>query len=85
MFLLFKAHRAPNFKMIQFIFKDRNKITLCFILICIIGFYVVSESKAQGHSPAFKVIAFYTARNDQAHISFVHEANKWFPKMAAAI
>jgi hypothetical protein len=29
------------------------------------------------------VIAFYTARNDQAHISFVHEANRWFPKMAA--
>lgn len=32
----------------------------------------------------FRVIAFYTAKNDQAHISFVHEANKWFPKMAAA-
>jgi hypothetical protein len=30
----------------------------------------------------FKVIAFYTAKNDQAHISFVHEANKWFPKIA---
>ena len=24
------------------------------------------------------MIAFYTAKNDQAHISFVHEANKWF-------
>jgi hypothetical protein len=32
----------------------------------------------------FRVIAFYTAKNDQAHISFVHEANKWFPEMAAA-
>jgi hypothetical protein len=31
----------------------------------------------------FKVIAFYTAREDQAHISFVHEANKWFPQVAA--
>jgi len=30
---------------------------------------------------AFKVIAFYTARQDLAHISFVHEANKWFPGM----
>jgi len=30
---------------------------------------------------AFRVIAFYTARNDQAHISFVHEANRWFPAM----
>jgi uncharacterized protein len=26
----------------------------------------------------FKVIAFFTAKNDRAHISFVHEANKWF-------
>jgi len=31
----------------------------------------------------FRVIAFYTAKNDQAHISFVHEANRWFPKMAS--
>lgn len=31
---------------------------------------------------SFKVIAFYTARNDLAHISFVHEANRWFPAMA---
>lgn len=26
-----------------------------------------------------KVLAFYTAKEDAAHISFVHEANKWFP------
>src|SRR5215510_8035683 len=37
----------------------------------------------QYESSRFKVIAFYTERNDLAHISFVHEANKWFPKMAA--
>lgn len=35
------------------------------------------------NKPRFSVIAFYTAKNDQAHISFVHEANKWFPLMAA--
>lgn len=33
--------------------------------------------------PRFKVIAFYTAKEDRAHISFVHEANRWFPAMAA--
>jgi uncharacterized protein len=33
--------------------------------------------------PLFRVIAFYTARSDAAHISFVHEANRWFPKIAA--
>lgn len=31
----------------------------------------------------FNVIAFYTGREDLAHISFVHEANKWFPQTAA--
>ena len=37
---------------------------------------------AQTNKKPFHVIAFYTARNDQAHISFVHEANEWFSKMA---
>lgn len=32
--------------------------------------------------PEFRVIAFYTGKNDQAHISFVHEANEWFARMA---
>ncbi len=45
--------------------------------ICYLGF---SQSKKVNSK--FKVIAFYTAKNDQAHISFVHEANKWFPKIA---
>ncbi len=36
----------------------------------------------QNSKPKFRVIAFYTAKSDQAHISFVHEANKWFPQMA---
>jgi len=34
-------------------------------------------------SPLFKVIAFYTGKSDQAHISFVREACHWFPKTAA--
>jgi hypothetical protein len=40
------------------------------------------SSFAQGTGKPFKVIAFYTAKNDQAHISFVHEAHRWFSKMA---
>lgn len=28
------------------------------------------------------VIAFYTAKNDQAHISFVYEANRWFSELS---
>lgn len=31
----------------------------------------------------FSVISFYTGKNDTAHISFVHEANKWFSKMSS--
>jgi hypothetical protein len=38
--------------------------------------------QAESPQPDFKVLAFYTGKNDQAHISFVHEANRWFPKMA---
>ena len=33
-------------------------------------------------NPKFKVIAFYTGKNDPAHVSFVHEANRWFAKTA---
>ncbi|MHA4895920.1 ThuA domain-containing protein [Pedobacter sp. PWIIR3] len=43
--------------------------------------YFSTLSRAQGKLPKFNVIAFYTGKNDQAHVSYVHEANKWFPKM----
>ncbi|WP_243416241.1 ThuA domain-containing protein [Flavobacterium sp. HTF] len=54
-----------------------KSILLVFVFVCFSGYSQKSNNKAK-----FKVIAFYTAKNDQAHISFVHEANKWFPKMA---
>ena len=38
---------------------------------------------ANSKPPKFRVISFYTAKNDRAHISFVHEANRWFANMAA--
>lgn len=41
-----------------------------------------STVSAQHNTFKFKVIGFYTAKNDQAHISFVHEANKYFAKIA---
>ncbi|UTA69257.1 ThuA domain-containing protein [Emticicia sp. 21SJ11W-3] len=50
-------------------------VTLLVLLVCLVG-------HAQKRKPQFKVIAFYTAKNDKAHISFVGEANRWFPKMA---
>lgn len=39
------------------------------------------HAQAQTTTGTFKVIAFYTAKNDAAHISYVHEANRWFPAM----
>jgi uncharacterized protein len=45
-----------------------------FIFLCI---------TVNAQTKPFKVIAFYTAKEDLAHISFVHEANKWFTKMGA--
>ena len=44
-------------------------------LIC---FCFALTASAQNDKPAFKAIAFFTAKNDRAHISFVHEANRWF-------
>ncbi len=35
-----------------------------------------------GPKADFKVIAFYTAINDLGHISFVREAQDWFPQAA---
>jgi len=56
--------------------KIKTAIFTACLLFCVIVTYAQSNTK-------FKVIAFYTAKNDQAHISFVHEANKEFPELAA--
>lgn len=44
---------------------------------------IVSGWHALGAEGPFKVIAFYTGKNDQAHVSFAREANQWFPQVAA--
>jgi len=38
--------------------------------------------RAKAASPAFKVIAFYPGTTEQAHLSFVREANRWFTEAA---
>jgi hypothetical protein len=62
--------------------KCSNNLFSPIIAFCIL-FISFGNIAAQPKTSAFKVIAFYTAKNDQAHISFVHEANKWFTKMSA--
>jgi hypothetical protein len=42
-----------------------------------------SSAIAQATPPRYKVIAFYTGKEDAAHISFVKEARSWFARMAA--
>jgi len=42
-----------------------------------------SALNANNSKPKFSVIAFFTAKQDPAHISFVHEAEQWFPGVAA--
>ena len=57
----------------------RSKRT--FLLLIVLSFLCLSAN-VQGKDPKFKVIAFYTGINDQAHVSFVHEANNWFSKVS---
>ena len=50
--------------------------TLCLGALCtVLG--------ASAPAPDFRVIAFFTGKEDQAHISFLREAERWFPAMAA--
>lgn len=56
----------------------KQAITCWVFCFCSVGFI-----PAQRTISPCKVIAFYTAKNDAAHISYVHEANHWFPAMAA--
>ncbi|MBS1567348.1 MAG: ThuA domain-containing protein [Bacteroidetes bacterium] len=55
------------------------KILSRLLFLCICLFCLRSHAQKQ----PLHVIAFYTAKHDAAHISFVHEANRWFPQMAA--
>ncbi|WP_255036730.1 hypothetical protein [Lacihabitans soyangensis] len=50
------------------------------IILAIFIFIQLYISSAQKTKP-FKAIAFYTAKNDPANISFVQEANRWFPEV----
>jgi hypothetical protein len=61
--------------------KKKGFKTILLALLCI---SLGSSWIERAESSKFKAIAFYTAKNDKAHISFVHEANGWFAKLAAS-
>src|SRR5690349_19240138 len=56
------------------------KWTLSFFSFAIVALLCISSIDASKEH--FSVIAFYTAKQDLAHISFVHEANKWFAEQS---
>ena len=60
-----------------------SKRWLPIITVSVVCLIMALQSHGQKKQPLFKVIAFFTAKNDQAHISYVHEANRWFPMIAA--
>ena len=55
---------------------NRTYFTLCFFFAAYLS--LTSRTFSQTPKVRFNVIAFYTAKSDQAHISFVREANRWF-------
>ncbi|WBB67866.1 RICIN domain-containing protein [Micromonospora sp. WMMD812] len=56
-------------------------LALCLALVTV--FAPPAHGNARAAAPAFNVIAFYNGTWDPAHISFVREANQWFPQIAA--
>lgn len=64
--------------MVSFITMGRRAIAFAAVGLC------SASLNAQTPAPKFRAVAFYTGLHDPAHISFVREANLWFPRMAAA-
>jgi hypothetical protein len=54
-----------------------------YVIACVFVLCSCANTNAQRNKKTFNVIAFYTAKNDRAHITFVHEANKWFSSISA--
>src|SRR6266542_567741 len=50
-------------------------------IVCFQNIIGIPDATSQ-QKATFNVLAFYTAKHDLAHISFVHEANKWFAQQA---
>jgi uncharacterized protein len=53
------------------------------LMLFILLLKIFIPDRGKNNITEFKVIAFYTAKNDKAHISFVNEANRWFSRQAS--
>jgi len=56
-----------------------RKLVGCLFLLAGLGQTLAAETAAP---PKFRVVAFYTGKDDLAHVSFVREANRWFSEAA---
>lgn len=51
--------------------------------IFLLALLLLSKQHAEAQAqPTFKAVAFYTGKEDQAHISFMHEAHRFFSSLA---
>lgn len=57
-------------------------IAFCLLSPVFIGTGAAQQKQIEKHSSKFSVIGFFTGKNDQAHVSFVHEANRWLSSQA---
>lgn len=60
-----------------FTYKAGKALSIVALAACWVG---VGASRTE---PRFRAVGFFTGKEDAAHISFLHEAVKWFPEMAA--
>ena len=58
------------------------KLLLAITALCVLTVNCSNSFAQSSKHKGFHVIAFYHEYNDLAHISFVHDANKFFPEMA---
>lgn len=65
--------------MTQLFYKYGRFITLLYFLFCLFN---LSSATGKKEGPDFNVVAFFTGKNDAAHVSFVQEADRWFTEMA---
>jgi hypothetical protein len=63
----------PIFKSIKLLLKG--------FIICLFSLFLLTGN-AQTIAPKFRVIAFWSVKSEEAHLSFVHDANLWFFQMA---
>jgi len=67
-------------KYLSFFIGRRSPVIGLVLITLIAGFEF--PCSAADKAPKFRVLAFYAAQTEEAHSSFVHDANKWFLQMA---